>query len=237
VRVLAIAHRAGNSLAGLQAAAQLGVDVIECDVHEHRGRLEVRHLKTAGPLPFLWDRWELASASAPRLGLDEVIAAGQHGTRFMLDLKGRRSSTARSVAELLHGQGHLDQILVCGRYWPSVEVLAELPFVRPVLSARNRTELSRLQVRLRDQRQDNRVHGVSVHRSLLDAAVVAELQERVDVVMSWPINDIRSLDWALEVGVTGVISDEATVLEELVRRRPAGPDGAGGAGEAGGAGR
>ena len=28
----------------------LGVDVIECDVHAHRGRLEVRHLKTAGPL-------------------------------------------------------------------------------------------------------------------------------------------------------------------------------------------
>ena len=63
---LAIAHRAGNSLAGLHAANELGVDVIECDVHRHRGHLEVRHLKTAGPLPFLWDRWELAPASAPR---------------------------------------------------------------------------------------------------------------------------------------------------------------------------
>ena len=63
---LAIAHRAGNSLDGLHQANLLDVDVVECDVHAHRGRLEVRHLKTAGPLPFLWDRWELASARAPR---------------------------------------------------------------------------------------------------------------------------------------------------------------------------
>ena len=59
--LLAIAHRAGNSLAGLREANRLGADVIECDVHAYRGRLEVRHLKTAGPLPFLWDRWEPVS--------------------------------------------------------------------------------------------------------------------------------------------------------------------------------
>ena len=113
--VLAIAHRAGNSLAGLHAANELGVDVIECDVHEHRGRLEVRHLKTAGPLPLLWDRWELASASAPRLGLDELLRADEHGTTFMLDLKGRRTSAARSVARFLHHGGHHAPVLVCGR--------------------------------------------------------------------------------------------------------------------------
>jgi hypothetical protein len=51
--VLAIAHRAGNSLSVLHAANCLHVDVIECDVHHYRGRLEGRHLKTAEPLPFL----------------------------------------------------------------------------------------------------------------------------------------------------------------------------------------
>src|SRR4029079_15109742 len=104
--VLAIAHRAGNSLAGLREANALGVDVVECDVHDYRGRLEVRHLKTAGPLPFLWDRWELASASAPRLGLAELLDADERGSTFMLDIKGRRASAARSVARLLHQRGH-----------------------------------------------------------------------------------------------------------------------------------
>ena len=137
--VLAIAHRAGNSLAGLAAANDLGVDVIECDVHGYRGRLEVRHLKTAGPLPFLWDRWELVPAAAPRLGLAELLAADRHGTTFMLDLKGRRPTTSRAVAELLHEVGHARPLLACGRWWPAVDGLAsDLDFVRPVLSARTR---------------------------------------------------------------------------------------------------
>jgi glycerophosphoryl diester phosphodiesterase len=213
--VLAIAHRAGNSLAGLHAANELGVDVIECDIHSHRGRLEVRHLKTAGPLPFLWDRWELVRASAPRLGLRELLEADEHGTLFMLDLKGRHTRAGEAVARLLHDGGHHRPVLVCGRWWPSVDALAHLPYVRPVLSARNRLELGRL---LRRLRAGGAVHGVSVHRSLLDRSRVAELHRYVEVVMTWPVNDLASLDAVLSLGVTGVISDEHHVLAELRAR-------------------
>jgi glycerophosphoryl diester phosphodiesterase len=213
---LAIAHRAGNSLAGLREANALGVDVVECDVHEFRGRLEVRHLKTAGPLPFLWDRWELASASAPRLGLRELLEAAAHDTTFMLDLKGRQTGAARSVARLLHELGHDHPVLVCSRHWPSVGVLAGLPYVRPVLSARNGAELGRLQVRLT---MPDRVHGVSLHRTLLDAALVERLLRRVEVVMTWPVNDAATLDAVLSLGVNGVISDEPEVLGDLIAQR------------------
>ena len=215
MHALAIAHRAGNSLAGLHAANTLGVDVIECDVHQHRGQLEVRHLKTAGPLPFLWDRWELASASAPRLGLAELLEADRHATMFMLDLKGRRTSAARAVADLLHESGRDRPVMVCGRNWQAVDVLAELPFVRPILSARNRLELSRLLERVRR----SPVHGVSVHRSLLDERVVAELRASVDVVMTWPINDLELLDSTLAIGANGVISDDPAVLAALLASR------------------
>lgn len=217
VPVLAIAHRAGNSLAGLHEANQLGADVIECDVHRDGGRLEVRHLKKAGPLPFLWDRWELAPASAPRLGLAELLEANSKGAAFMLDLKGRRTAAARAVAELLHAEGHHRPILACGRHWPSVDVVAELPYVRRVLSARNRLELSRLQDRL--AWSSGKVHGVSVHRTLLDKEVVARLREHVEVVMTWPVNDIASLDALLTLDVNGIISDEPEVLAELISRR------------------
>jgi len=214
--VLAIAHRAGNSLAGLHAANALGVDVIECDVQEHRGRLEVRHLKSAGPLPFLWDRWELASASAPRLGLAELLDADQHGATFMLDLKGRRASTAQAVAALLHERGHDRPLLVCGRHWPLVDAVAALPFAQRVLSAGNPRELARLRERVPSAGE---VHGVSVHRSLLDGAVVTELSRHVEVVMTWPVNDIAALDHVLGLGVTGIISDEEHVLTEVLRRQ------------------
>jgi hypothetical protein len=215
---LAIAHRAGNSLAGLHQANALGVDVVECDVHEYRGRIEVRHLKTAGPLPFLWDRWELASASAPRLGLAELLAAGRQDVTFMLDLKGRRSASARSVAELIHAEGHHRDLLVCGRHWPSVDAVSVLPYVRPVLSARTQGELARL-VRLLETESGVLPAGLSVHRSLLDAATVSRLRTRVDLLMTWPVNDVITLDRMIDIGVSGIVSDSPEVLTELIGRR------------------
>jgi hypothetical protein len=215
---LAIAHRAGNSLAGLHQANALGVDVVECDVHEYRGRIEVRHLKTAGPLPFLWDRWELASASAPRLGLAELLAAGRQDVTFMLDLKGRRSASARSVAELIPAEGHQRDLRVCGRHWPSVDAVSVLPYVRPVLSARTQGELARL-VRLLETESGVLPAGLSVHRSLLDAATVTRLRTRVDLLMTWPVNDVITLDRMIDIGVSGIVSDSPEVLTELIGRR------------------
>jgi hypothetical protein len=105
-----------------------------------------------------------------------------------------------------------------------VDTLAELPFVRPVLSARNRMELSRLRQRLRAHQarpvaRPRPAYGVSVHMSLLDEPLVAELHERVEVVMTWPVNDVAALDRVLTYGVTGVVSDELDVLSELIRRQ------------------
>ena len=207
---LAIAHRAGNSLAGLHEANRLGADVIECDVHSYRGRLEVRHLKTAGPLPFLWDRWELRSAAAPRLGLAALLEADERGALFMLDLKGRRESVGRDVATLLHDRSHDAPVLVCGRSWRSVDhVAAALPYVRPVLSARTRPELAALRRRLR---RGDAPYGVSLHVSLLGRPMVGWLRDRVEVVMTWPVNDHAVLHRVLHLGANGVISDEPAVL-------------------------
>ena len=222
---LAIAHRAGNSLAALREAVEMGVDVVECDVRTGRDRLEVRHLKSAGPLPFLWDRWELAPASAPRLGLDEVLAARSHGTAIMLDLKGdARGDMAAAVAQqLLDLPG--GEVLACGRQWGVVDRLAARGrSVRPVLSARNRVELARLRRRLGAPPPGAApAHGVSVHRSLVEPRLVAELHRAVEVVMTWPVNDVGTLDAVLAAGVSGVISDEPDVLAELLARRGPAP--------------
>ena len=70
-----VAHRAGNRLVDLWAAEHLRSALVEADVRLYRGRLEVRHLKTAGPLPVLWDRWQLVAPWRPRLQLYELLAA------------------------------------------------------------------------------------------------------------------------------------------------------------------
>jgi glycerophosphoryl diester phosphodiesterase len=122
----------------------------------------------------------------------------------------------RLVAGALREVSHQRPLLVCGRYWPSIDALVDLPFVRPVFSARNQVELGMLRRRLT---RTGRTYGVSVHRSLLDTTTVAELHDRAEVVMTWPVNDSASLDALLDIGVTGITSDEPAVLSELMRRR------------------
>jgi len=97
---------------------------------------------------------------------------------------------------------------------------ARNPHRRRILSARNRVELARLRRRLASPPSDALPeYGVSVHRSLLDEEIVAELHRSVEIVMTWPVNDLGALDAVLALGVRGVISDEADVLAELLRRR------------------
>jgi glycerophosphoryl diester phosphodiesterase len=223
VTVLAVAHRAGNSLPALQAALAAGAHVLEADVHAFRGRLEVRHHKSAGPLPWYWDRrgghgvpllqdhWHLVPRSEPQLELVELVRAAREARTLMLDLKGV-GGVGPAVVRALHQEVPQVPLLVCARWWPSVDAFAGVSWARPVLSARGRGELVRLHRRLRRSAP----YGVSVHRSLLDAQVVAALHERVELVMTWPVNDAAALEDVLRLGVTGVITDDEAVLRAVV---------------------
>ncbi|MFP5220531.1 MAG: glycerophosphodiester phosphodiesterase [Actinomycetes bacterium] len=221
--VLAVAHRAGNSLPALHAAVEAGAHVLEADVHAHQGRLEVRHLKALGPLPFLWDRSGAGALPSPRdrwelvrhtrqLQLEELLDAARSGATLMLDLKGV-GGVGPAVARLLHSRVPDSPLLVCGRWWPSVATFDGVPWARQVLSARGRAELARLRHRVRTGPP---LYGVSVHRSLLEPRVVDELRRRVDVVMTWPVNDRDVLARVLAAGVNGVITDEPDVLRSVV---------------------
>lgn len=208
--VLAVAHRAGNSLATLAAAAEVGADVVECDVHVSRGQLEVRHGKALGP--WLWDRgpWELTSRSVPQLQLSDLLASTD--ALLMLDLKGAGHVGART-AQVLGARAR--PVLACARWWPTLDALAGVEGVRPVLSARNRGELARLRRRVRSRPP----YGVSLHGSLLTAPVVAQLRERVELVLTWGVDDLATLERVVGLGVTGVISNSAEVLRAVKAHR------------------
>jgi glycerophosphoryl diester phosphodiesterase len=107
-------------------------------------------------------------------------------------------------------------VIACSRWWPGVDALARLPGVRPVLTARTALELRRLQRRLAGAR---RPYGVSLHRSLLSAPVVAALRDQVEVVMTWGVDDTDVLTEVVDLGVNGVISNEAEVLRRVLARR------------------
>lgn len=210
---LGIAHRAGNAMASLAEAARTGdADVVELDVHLAAGRLEVRHTKALRPLPLLWDRWYLERAPARPLLLPDVLRQWPDGPLPMLDLKGAGGVFA-AVAALLEREGPPGPVLVCSRWWPGVDAVAgRVPRVRPVLSVRGRTELAVL------RRRRDRPWAVSVHRSLVTSALVAEQREAGVRTLTWPVDDAPALQAVLGAGVGGVISRDAGVLAALRSR-------------------
>ena len=202
-----MAHRAGNRLADLRAAEELGVSVIEADLRLHRGAVEVRHLKTVGPLPILWDRWELAAPWRPRLKLHELLAATAPATELLLDLKGSRSELAERVRDAVGPYLGERRFTVCARRWALLEPFADVP-VRRVHSVGSARQLQRLRRRFSGRRLD----GVSIHEQLLDRESVASLRALADVIMTWPVNRPERARELLRLGIDGLITDDVAGL-------------------------
>ena len=89
--LLLIAHRAGNDLKLLSEAFAAGVDYAAANVWLYRTRLEVRHDKTAGPIPLRWDRWSLRPGWERRIGLSQVVSAAGGRGRLQLYRTGQES--------------------------------------------------------------------------------------------------------------------------------------------------
>ena len=180
--------------------------------------MEVRHLKTVGPLPILWDRWMLAPPWAPRLMLDELLEAAGPQTELMLDLKGRHPRLARAVGACLDAHGAGRRITVCSRNWRALRPLAQRADVRIVHSVGSRMQLAALRRLLRGRT----LAGVSIHRRLLDAAVVAELKRDVETLMSWPVETAAEARRLATWGVDGLISSGFEDLSPALLRGAAG---------------
>jgi hypothetical protein len=212
-----VAHRAGNDLERLRTAAALGLPLAEADIHPHKGRLEVRHLKTAGPLPVLWDRWKLASARGPRLELGELLAAGAEGPELMLDLKGHDPQLPARLLRALAQTEPRRRVTVCSQDWALLEPLRGVPDMRIVHSVGHRRALGALLERFAGERLD----GVSIHRRLLDPIVAAELRTRAELLLSWPVETVPEGRRLAGLGVHGLISQAFEPLSTAFAAEPA----------------
>jgi glycerophosphoryl diester phosphodiesterase len=209
---LTIAHRAGNHLHLMYEATQLGVDLIEADVHFHRGRLEVRHLKTMGPIPLLWDRWALVPAWRPRFFIAGLLEAAEPHAHLMFDLKGSDPELSAQLLAILREEAHGRPYTVCSQAWHLLEPFRHESHVTVVHSVGS----ERLLRRVPDVLTWHDKHAISIHSKLLDHRRVKALQQVAPTIMTWPINTQERLERVLDYGVNGIISDELDLLRTLV---------------------
>ncbi len=210
---LTIAHRAGNDLVALRQLDARNVDLIEADVHLFRGRLEVRHLKTAGPVPLLWDRWKIASPFAPRLFLNDLLAQAGSSAELMLDLKGRNERLPGRVVDAIARHLRDRKVTVCSRNWRLLAPLQAEPHIRVVYSIGSRRQLRAFLGRFTSEAS---VAGISIRDRLLDPQTVGELRMRSAVVMVWGVEDHERMATIRSWGVNGLISEDPDLLRGFV---------------------
>lgn len=209
-RPITIAHRYGNDLARLTEAAAAGANYVETDVWSYRGRLEVRHAKTLGPIPVIWDKWYIRRHPDNPLVLDEVLAALPPGMGIMIDLKGNDPALPEMLLDALRRHGDHHPIMISARFWDYLPSLLDYPGLMLFHSVGTRGQLRRVRPLLELREHD----AVCVKYQLLDAATAYSLKSQVSLLATWAINDEQRLKHAIEWGVDAVITDETSILRQ-----------------------
>ncbi len=210
-RPLIIAHRAGNDLIKLRAALAAGVDYAEADIWFHRGRLEVRHDKTAGPLPVLWDRWSFRPGWPRRLLLPDLLAAVGRG-RLFLDLKGGAPGLADALAEAIGRAKAQDRTAASGG-WHHLDRLAGLlPRLPRFYTVGDEERLAALRPRL----DRHEIAAVSIDSRFLTEENVSELRQTgVATIVAWAVATAAEARRLLAWGVDGITSANLALLTAI----------------------
>ena len=218
-RPVAIAHRAGNDLARLEHATSIGADLVELDVWLRRGRLEVRHAKTVGPLPLLRERWRLSPGWGPRLELEAVIEAAGSDVQLMVDLKSETLALSEGIVAAFDRQVSGATYAVTTREWWLLEPFEGRDGVCLIPSAAWPHELAELMPTLGD-----RFHARSMHITLVEPALMSELAGRGVSTFVWPVNTAAELERVLGAGAAGVNSDNLDLLAQVIANGEAHPE-------------
>ena len=214
-RPLVIAHRAGNHPTKARRAIQRGVDMLEADVWRYRQNLEVRHLKTLGPLPILWDRWELHPGWTPRLHLEALLQELPPGVPIMLDLKGKDPNLATSILQAMRAE-HLDhEIVLCTRNWLHLDRIRDADDAHRIYSVGSQQERDQIFTRIEEMHYP----AVSIHHDLVTPALMRHFDEAGATVISWGATSREEADLLLSLGVDGLTVSEGPLQTWLLKER------------------
>lgn len=215
-RPLLIAHRAGNHLDQLAPAADAGAQIIEIDVWFHRGRLEVGHDKTLGPIPLRWDRWSLALGGRRELEVRDVLERFPPDAKPMFDLKGTDprlpAALQRVIAEYFPDRAYT----VSSQNWSYLDEFLGAEGAHVIRSVGSTDMLAQM----RRDLDGWTGAGIGLDVELLSGAVIEELRQGTPLIVTWTVNDLERAIDLVRHGVGGIITDRLEVIRGL-RAEPA----------------
>jgi len=203
VTPLIVAHRAGNDPSAVESAIRRA-DVVECDVHVHRGRVEVRHEKVLRPTSRLWERWYLLPADTVVPSLDDILAVAPPDVPLLLDLK---CFTRRAARRIRRAVPEERPVLVSCRSWWVLSAFRDRPETVILRSCGNRFQL---RVVTMVPGLGDRV-GVVAHNRLLDGPAIGAVLARTPRLFSWAVETVERGQELAANGVVGLIVDDLEI--------------------------
>jgi glycerophosphoryl diester phosphodiesterase len=212
----------GNTAGAIAAAADLGVDVIEIDLHATAdGRLVLWHDEE---IPAPDQPVTIATATLDKLRhldlgqgerileLADAMAITRDRAALMIDLKA--NGLARPIAETAR-QLNFAPLVVCGHFWGSMRWLRRHVPEIGISFTLDRPWRRRIGQALIDRSAD----AVTVNRRMIDRALIGHYHNRGIAVLAWTVDDPAEMQRLLDLGVDGLTSNRPDLFPTLATPR------------------
>lgn len=209
------AHRAGNTREDALRAVEAGADLLEADIWLHKGRLELRHKQTLGPIPILWEKWSIAPGWTPRYTLRELLHDVPEDILLLLDFKGEEMDLGPEVLKELQQTAPDRVVAICGRNYPQLLTIADEPNILCFYSVGDPAEWLAAQELIATSEHP----ALSIRADLATPERMEWINNLGGVVVSWDVQTEEQMEQLRALGVDGFTTDNPELLSRIRNMR------------------
>ena len=221
-----------NSLSAIRAAIEDGAHVAEIDVQETAdGAVVVIHdtdlRRIAGDPRGIWDvslseiqaldagTWfgpDFAGERIPTLEQAIELARGRIVLNIELKFNGHDEQLVERVLDIVRREGFADEAVITSLNYPALQAVRRITTDVPTgfIVASTVTNITRLDVDF-----------LAIDRRLATPAFIRTAQRASKEVHVWTVNDRPTMQRLIELGVDNIMTDEPTMLRDLLAERAA----------------
>lgn len=207
----ASAHRAGNSRKQALRAIEAGADLLETDIWLHKGRLELRHKQTLGPIPILWEKWSIAPGWTPRYTLRDLLQDVPEEILLFLDFKGSEIDLGPKVLKELQHSAPDRVVAICGRNYPQLQTIAEASNIICFYSVGDEEEWPEAQRLI----AASDYPALSIESSLATPERINWINDIGGTVVCWNVESEQQMHELRALGVHGFTTDNHDLIARI----------------------